>query len=55
MAVSYKKKKTRIKHYHLYKIINNIAVSTRIMRAIRDVLDLSSDDILEFIPVSEGR
>ena len=65
MAVSYKKlwhlllgrdmkkidleKKAGISHYQMYKLANNMDVSTEILRAICSALDCNVEDVVEFV------
>ena len=66
MAVSYKKlwhllldrnmkkidleKKAGITHYQMYKLANNMDVTTDVLRSICTALDCRLEDIIEFIP-----
>ena len=65
MAVSYKKlwhllldrgmkkveleKKAGISHYQMYKLTNNMDVSTEVLRAICKVLECKVEDIIDFV------
>lgn len=69
MAVSYKKlwhilldrdmkkidleKKAGISHYQMYKLANNMDVTTDVIRAICVALNVKIDDVMEFIPGKE--
>ena len=66
MAVSYKKlwhilvdrdmkkrdleRKAGITHYQVYKLTNNMDVSTEVLRAICNAFDCRVEDIMEFTP-----
>ncbi len=66
MAVSYKKlwhllidrdmkkieleKKAGITHYQMYKLTNNMDVTTDVLHSICTALDCQLEDIIEFLP-----
>lgn len=43
-------RKAGITHYQIYKLTNNMDVSTEILRAICNVLECKVEEIMEFIP-----
>ena len=42
-------KKAGITHYQMYKLANNMDVSTEVLRAICSALDVKLGDIIEFV------
>lgn len=42
-----------ITHYQMYKLANDKDITTDVIGAICTVLEVSVDDILEFVPVKE--